>query len=154
MIIIRKVAEDFGWLGNMSPHPVIFWDNKTFRTSEALFQSLRFVDETVIEEIRAQKSPMSAKMIAKKNKDKMIIEPCSELDLENMKMCLKIKLNQNIDLKAKLLATGDELIVEDCTKRQHGSGLFWGAALKDGEWIGQNNLGRLWMEIREEIKHD
>lgn len=43
-------------------------------------------------------------------------------------------------------------IVEDCTKRQRGSGLFWGAALIDGKWQSQNWLGQLWMELREELE--
>ncbi len=44
--------------------------------------------------------------------------------------------------------TGDKIIYEDCTHRQHGSGLFWGAGLNDGIWVGENWLGKLWMEAR------
>ncbi|MEZ5943916.1 MAG: hypothetical protein R3C18_21170 [Planctomycetaceae bacterium] len=48
MILIRKVKEELGWLGNMSPHPVEH-DGKTYRTTEALFQAPRFNDNEIIE---------------------------------------------------------------------------------------------------------
>lgn len=150
MILIRKVKDEFGWLGNMSPYPIDY-QGKTYRTTEALFQALRFNDEKIIELIREQKSPMAAKMIAKKFRDQMVVEPMSDTDLYNMKMVLRLKLEQHPKLKADLLATGDEEIVEDCTKRPRGSGLFWGAALKGDKWVGENWLGWLWMELRDEL---
>lgn len=147
MILIRKVKEEFGWLGNMSPFPVLY-EGKKYRTTEALFQALRFDDEEIIESIREQKSPMSAKMKAKKNKDRMVVVPLSGEDLDNMRLVLRIKLLQHPILRDDLLATGDQEFIEDCTKRPRGSGLFWGAALQEGEWVGENWLGRLWMELR------
>jgi len=150
VILIRKVKDDFGWMGNMSPFPVDF-ESQVFRTTEALFQSLRFQDQQVIEAIREQKSPMAAKMIAKKHKTKMTIVPMSEQDVENMRMVLDLKLDQHPELKQQLLDTGDQSIIEDCSKRPRGSGLFWGAALKDGEWVGENWLGRIWCEIRQKL---
>ena len=138
-ILIRKVKEPYGWLGNMSPYPVEF-NGKQFRTTEALFQSQRFEDEEVVEEIRAEKSPMAAKFVAKRNKERMVIEPCSEKDIENMRVCLRIKLSQHPELQELLLATEEAEIVEDCSKRKRGSGLFWGAALEVDVWEGQNWL--------------
>ncbi|WP_044256667.1 NADAR family protein [Rhodopirellula sp. SWK7] len=148
MILIRKVKEDFGWLGNMSPYPVTH-EGTTYRTTEALFQALRFNDDEVIESIREQKSPMAAKMIAKKHRDHMVIKPMCVDDLDNMKMVLRLKTEQHPKLQAALIATCDEEIVEDCTKRPRGSGLFWGAALREDKWVGENWLGWLWMEIRD-----
>ena len=150
-ILIRKVKEPHGWLGNMSPYPVDF-DGKQFRTTEALFQSLRFQNEEVIEAIRAEKSPMAAKFAAKKHKQRMVVEPLSVADVDNMRVCLKLKLEQHLELRDRLLATGEAKIVEDCSKRKRGSGLFWGAAHDDGAWVGQNVLGKLWMEIRHGLR--
>jgi len=151
MILIRKVKDEYGWLGNMSPYPVSH-NGKTYRTTEALFQALRFDDEMIIESIREQKSPMSTKMKAKKHRDRMVVVPLSEADLDNMRLVLRLKLLQHSKLRDDLLATGEEEIVEDCTKRPRGSGLFWGAANRDGEWIGENWLGRLWMDLRAELR--
>jgi predicted NAD-dependent protein-ADP-ribosyltransferase YbiA (DUF1768 family) len=64
IISFSKVALSYGWLGNMSPYPIIY-EGKEWRTVEALFQSLRFTDENIIEAIRNEKSPMGAKMKAK-----------------------------------------------------------------------------------------
>lgn len=151
-IIIGKVKEQGGCWGNMAPFP-IEWGGKTFRTTEAVFQSMRFDDEEVIEAIRCEKSPMGAKFVAKRHKTKMVVEPMSPQDLDNMRICLRLKVEQHPDLAAELSATGDQLIVEDCTKRQRGSGLFWGAALENGEWKGENWLGKLWMELRSELSN-
>ena len=66
---------------------------------------------------------------------------------------IALVLHAHAQLKVELLATGDSLIVEDVTKRPHGSGLFWGAALQtDGTWLGQNHLGKIWMRIRDNVQ--
>ena len=88
-------------------------------------------------------------MIAKKYRNQMVVEPMSDADLYNMKLVLRLKIEQHPKLQADLIATGDQEIVEDCTQRPRGSGLFWGAALKEGRWVGENWLGWLWMEIRD-----
>ncbi|MBR9800452.1 NADAR family protein [bacterium] len=151
MILIRKVKDEYGWLGNMSPYPVSH-NGKTYRTTEALFQALRFDDDEIIESIREQKSPMAAKMKAKKHRNRMVVEPLSRDDLDNMRLVLRLKLLQHPKLRTLLFATGDQEIVEDCTKRPRGSGLFWGAAEANSQWIGENWLGRLWMDLRAELK--
>lgn len=150
MILIQKVKDEYGWLGNMSPFPVLYQE-KTYRTTEALFQALRFDDEKIIESIRDQKSPIAAKMKGKRHRDRMFVVPMSEADLDNMRLVLRLKLLQHPKLRDDLLATGDEEIVEDCTRRPRGSGLFWGVANRDGDWIGENWIGRLWMELRTEL---
>ena len=149
-VLIGKVKDAHGWLGNMSPHPIEIGDHY-FLTSEALFQCLRFHDPEIIEEICSQTSPMAAKMKAKKHKSEMVVEPMSEEDVDNMRLCLRLKLKQNPELRDHLLATGDEPIIEDCSKRSSRSGKFWGMALLDGEWVGENTLGILWMELRSEL---
>ena len=82
MEVIRftKVALPYGWLGNMSPFPLIF-GGKEWRTSEALFQALRFKDESIQELIRAEKSPMGAKFVMKANKQHITTEPHSKKDV-------------------------------------------------------------------------
>ena len=151
IIAFTKVALPYGWLGNMAPHPIRH-EGETWRTPEALFQALRFRDEAVREAIRAQKSPMTAKMVAKKHKISMVVAPMGEADLDNMRLVLRLKLEAHPGLSRQLLATGEAKIFEDCTGRPRGSGLFWGAARKGDEWAGENRLGRLWMELRAEIR--
>jgi len=160
-VIIRGVEEEYGWLGNMSPHPVKY-EGKWWLTAEALFQALRFPmgavndeGENIREIIHAQKSPMAAKMKSKRYKDKRNITPMGNEDLENMKIVLRLKFKCNCNpLERDLLATGDRFIVEDCSNRPTVSGLFWGAKrLADGTWGERNMLGKLLMELRTEIRN-
>jgi predicted NAD-dependent protein-ADP-ribosyltransferase YbiA (DUF1768 family) len=153
IIPFTKSKLPFGWCGNMSPFPISY-GGKQWRTTEALFQALRFAeDDPIREQIRLEPSPMGAKIRAKASPDKMIVVPMSESDLNNMRMCIQLKIEQHPSLKEELLATGDARIIEDVTNRgDKGSNCFWGALLKDGEWVGQNKLGELWMELREELK--
>lgn len=148
VISFRKTSEPYGWLGNMSAYPVRH-GGRCYRTAEALFQVLRFEDESIRNEIWLQKSPMSAKHKAKKYKSLMTITPKSERDIENMRMVVRLKAEQNPDIKRFLLATGDATLVEDTTAR---SDQFWGAALINGTWVGENILGRIWMGLREEYR--
>ena len=69
IIAFTKVALPFGWLGNMAPYPVTY-GGKAWRTTEALFQALRFEDESIREAIRQEKSPMAAKLVAKRHKSR------------------------------------------------------------------------------------
>ena len=149
-ISFTKVALPFGWLGNMSPYPITY-KGKEWRTSEALFQALRFDDEDIIEVIRAEKSPMGAKMKAKKHKLKMIVEVMSSEDIGNMVLCINLKLKQHPDLRKQLLETNESIIIEDSSSRPRGSGLFWGAQKLESGWSGKNILGKVWMDVRDSL---
>lgn len=150
-ISFTKSKLPYGWLGNMSPYPIVFGEH-TYRTSEALFQCLRFTDEAIKDLIRAEKSPMGAKFVAKARVPEMTTEPLSEKDIQNMYQCVRLKLQQHPNLMAELKATEDDIIIEDVTSRGNkGSNLFWGAMLVNGEWVGQNMLGKIWMDIRKEL---
>lgn len=153
VIAFRKVKDPYGWLSNMSPHPVkgLRLDLE-FRTAEALFQALRFTDPTVQDLIRAQKSPMAAKMVAKANADKMVVVPRSDSDLNIMRHVIRAKVLQHPALFSALLKTEGHTIIEDTTARPNESGLYWGAARQpDGTWKGMNMLGELWMILRRTL---
>ncbi len=147
-----KVSLPYGWLGNMSPYKVYF-QGKEWRTTEALFQAMRFEDVKIKEAIRLEKSPMGAKFKAKKHKDKMVINPMGNIDKTNMETCVKLKLKQHPDLKKMLIETRSSLIYEDVsTRKNRGSSLFWGAVLnEDGSLDGENVLGKIWMDERNKL---
>lgn len=151
-IAFTKVKLPFGWLGNMSPHPVIVNDIG-WKTAEHAFQAHRFpVGHILRERIQLTSSPMQVKMIIKPFRNEMEIIPCSEEDLCLMREITWEKIKQHPDLKTQLLATGNEFIVEDVTKRPHGNGKFWGAVKNDKQWIGENWLGKIWMEHRTSLR--
>ena len=60
-----------------------------------------------------------------------------------MEEILRAKFTQNLDLKEKLLATSDRLLVEGNTWNDR----FWGVC----KGKGANHLGKLLMKIRAEL---
>lgn len=155
IIAFTKVKLPYGWLGNMSPYPVEYGGVR-YRTTEALFQCLRFAEYPEIQaEIREQKSPMAAKMMARKHRHLLQrgeVWDEAEEDIDGMRLCLVLKLEQHLELRQALVDTGDALLIEDCTARPRGSAKFWGMVLEDGQWVGRNVLGNLWMELREQLR--
>ena len=155
IIAFTKVNLPYGWLGNISPHPVIH-EGKQYKTTEALFQCLRFKNHPDIQDqIRNKPSPMSAKMVAKSQLHLLNREDkaaANKEDIEFMKVCLELKLQYHPDLKNQLIETKNARIVEDCSSRPCGSGKFWGASLVDGKWQGSNVMGKLWMNLRDELQ--
>ena len=154
-----NVALPYGWLGNMSPHPV--WHlGRTWLTTEALFQALRFRPERedLRLEVWKQKSPMAAKMVAKRlrneHPDSLGLQPLDAVDLGNMRLMLHLKLAQHPPLRRQLLDTGERQIFEDIGSRKGAHHEFWGGRRQGGEWVGQNHLGKMWMELRADLATD
>jgi predicted NAD-dependent protein-ADP-ribosyltransferase YbiA (DUF1768 family) len=152
-------------MGNMCQ----FWDGeplnpipfagKEFKTSEHLFQALRFWDrpELVNRILRAGNA-----YHAKKEKNKIMEKEghlpknglLSSHDVLAMVNCVHLKLKYNPKLLDLLLETKGQRIVEDVSSRRGGSGLFWGAAKVGEHWIGFNVLGRIWELMRSEAMNE
>lgn len=149
-IAFTKVALPYGWMQNMAPLPVVY-EGLIFRTTEHLFQALRFDENskhfTIIREIV---SPMEAKTYARNHENDMVIPMKGEKDVGNMLTCLILKIRHNHHkIIQPLIDTGDAHLIEDVTNRPEGSGRFWGATRDGHEWVGNNILGELWMKVRK-----
>jgi ribA/ribD-fused uncharacterized protein len=154
IITFTKTKLPFGWLSNMHATPVTFAD-KEWRTTEHLFQALRFAEDSPVrEEIRNIKSPMAAKMHSKSKAAERVIVPMSTEDVNTMSWCLFLKTALHDNIKQMLLDTGEALLIEDVTKRPTSeSNLFWGMALQeDGTWKGTNQLGKCWSFVRDSFR--
>ena len=67
-ISFTDVKGEYGWLGNMSPH-MVEYNDEWYRTAEALFQCMRYEGFPLVQgEIKVAKSPMTAKMVAKRHR--------------------------------------------------------------------------------------
>lgn len=153
VIEFTKVDLPYGWLGNMYGSPVEY-QGVVWRTSEALFQALRFNDPVIRELIRNEKSPMGAKMRAKASKARIVVQPMSDQDVANMRMVVRLKFEQNLVLLRKLLITGDHTIIENIGQRNGERHLFWGIKKVNGEWKGNNMMGRILMELRTQLREE
>ena len=147
--VFRKTNEAYGGLSNMAPGFPVRINGVLVLTVEALYQACRFPHMPEVQRlILEQHSPMTAKMVSKPYRN----DSRSDWDhvrVKIMRWCLRLKLLMNrskfTDL---LLSTGDRPIVEDSRKDD-----FWGALRIDSKTLaGRNVLGRLLMELREEIK--
>jgi ribA/ribD-fused uncharacterized protein len=156
IITFTKISLPWGWLGNMSRHPIEL--HGSWRTAEHLFQALRFHEESEIRTmIYGQKSPMGAKLVAKRYLSEMVVEPRSRADLDLMRKVIRLKWAQHQVVRSGLRQTLGREIVEDVSARPNESGLFWGVANPHGSAglrQGANWLGRLWMELRTEVTRD
>lgn len=151
VIVFCRTKEAFGGLSNMASGYPINVNSATILTSEALYQACRYPHlPNLQQEIIAQTSPMTAKMVGKPYRDNSRPD-WLQVRTKVMRWCLRVKLAQNFERFSELLlSTGDLCIVEFSRKDE-----FWGAKVSpesDEILIGQNILGRLLMELREALK--
>lgn len=145
--------QDFYVLSNFSsfevrwPHhePEAPW----FKTAEHLYHYLKFAgirkDAAVHAAISVCKahSAHDAYLIAQSNKQHRRSD-WDEIKFTVMRDILRAKVALHPYVKKKLLQTGDRILVEDSWRDD-----VWGWGYnKDG----QNMLGKLWMEVREEVR--
>jgi type I restriction enzyme S subunit len=118
-------------------------------SSEALYQACRFPHLPEAQRaIIAERSPMTAKMRSTALCDQSRPD-WMRVRVRLMRWCLRLKLAQHWErFSALLLSTGSRPIVE-VSRRD----AFWGAKPEPaGLLVGANVLGRLLMELREELR--
>lgn len=133
----------YRWLSNFWPSPIIIrlkGEFVTFPTVEHFYQAMKTNSLDIQKTIAKISSPGDAKRMGKKL---VIRHDWEAIKVSVMQHALRIKFSQP-DLRSKLLATGDVRLVEG----NNWGDTFWGVC--QGE--GQNTLGRLIMEIRDEIR--
>ena len=147
-VVFRKTREEWGGLSNMaSGYPILIRDILVPST-EALYQALRFPHMPEVQErIIQQNSAMAAKMVGKPFRAQSRPD-WDRVRVGVMRWCLRAKLLHNWDeFGGLLLSTGQRDIVEDSHKDS-----YWGAIAEDDTTlVGHNVLGRLLMELREQL---
>jgi ribA/ribD-fused uncharacterized protein len=144
----RTTDGPFGALSNMAPGFPLVVGGIRFWTSEALYQCCRFPHLPEVQRlIILEKSPMTAKMKSKRFRSQTRPD-WEKVRIKLMKWCLRIKLVQHPQRFGELLrATAGKPIVEESVRDP-----FWGAKpSEDGILRGKNVLGRLLMELRDEV---
>ncbi|WP_142696464.1 NADAR family protein [Bdellovibrio sp. NC01] len=148
-IVFWKTKEQYGGLSNMAGGFPVVVNGLRISTVEALYQACKFSDYPRIQQaIFDQSSPIFAKKVTKPHQDKIRANWENE-KIQIMRWCLRVKLYQNWDKFSELLkSTGNKSIVEYSDKDN-----FWGAMpVGDGVLEGTNALGRLLMQLREDMK--
>lgn len=143
-----RVSDEYGGFSNFAGGFLLLVNECVIMTSEALYQSIRFTEFPEIQrEIIKQKSPIAAKMKAKKYNAQSRTD-WEDIKSEVMYWCLKIKLLQNRDFfEGSLTKSIPKSIVEISTKGD----TYWGTTLVDNRLIGNNELGKLLMKLRNNM---
>lgn len=120
------------------------YEGYLYSSVEEAYQALGFKESApkIYEEIIHSHSAHDAQKIAYSNKDKQR-KDWDDVKVDLMEKLLRCKIEQNPYVKKKLLETKNYSIVEDSPKDN-----FWGwGENRDGN----NQLGKLWMKLREEL---
>lgn len=135
-----KTNDPYGFLNNFKKTRIFvsgqWWDNV-----EAPYQAHKTAIKEEKDAIWAAKSPREARDLGQK----VTLRPeWGSIKDTVMYSCVMAKFLQHPDLRAKLMATGDEELIEDSPVDW-----YWGCG-KDG--TGKNMLGKTLMRVREELK--
>ncbi|SFJ10577.1 NADAR family protein [Thermoflavimicrobium dichotomicum] len=143
-IYFYRINEEYGSFSNFSPHPIEL-DGKKWPTTEHYFQAQKFIttDPAYSEKIRLASSPMVAARLGRSRKAPLRPD-WEKIKDDVMRKAVRCKVMTHPDVKELLLSTGDEEIIEKTTKDT-----YWGCG-SDGK--GKNMLGKILMEIREELR--
>lgn len=130
---------EYYFLSNYYYSPIVF-EGIHYPTVEHAFQAAKTLNNNKRLEIAKMRTPGQAK---KAGRTISLRPDWEEVKFDVMKKCVKSKF-EDYDLRNRLLSTGDVELIE---------GNWW----NDTVWgvcngIGQNNLGKILMEVRDEIR--
>lgn len=138
---IDRFVGDFAFLSNFFPSTITV-DGVMFKTAEHAYQAQKAIIDKDVEIIASAATPGVAKTLGRKI---TIRSDWDSIKVDVMKLILREKFKNPI-LRELLLMTGDAELVEF----NEWNDRFWGVC----KGVGENRLGILLQEIREEIKRD
>jgi ribA/ribD-fused uncharacterized protein len=143
-ILFYSVSDEYGCFSNFAPYPIQL-DGKRWPTSEHYFQAQKFEDAGHQESIRKARSPMIAARMGRDRK-KPLRRDWESVKVAIMRQAVRAKFSQHEDIRHVLLSTGEAALVEHTENDD-----YWGDG---GDGSGKNMLGRILMEVRDELRAD
>jgi len=140
-IYFYTATDQYGCFSNFSLHR-FFLDGYQWPSVEHYFQAQKFFGIPYRDVIRRAKNPKEASVLGKTRKYKLRAD-WDQVKDELMYKAVKTKFKTHSDIRAILLGTIDEEIVENSPYDY-----YWGCG-QDGN--GQNRLGKILMRVREEL---
>jgi ribA/ribD-fused uncharacterized protein len=135
---ISSFKGNYDFLSNFYLCPMSF-NGTIYGSSEAAFQAQKTFDYT-IREIFSTLSPKLSKRLGNAIRCR---PDWDTIKVKLMEEIVREKFTQNLDLAKRLISTGEEELVEGNTWRD----TFWGVC----NGVGENHLGKILMNIREEL---
>ena len=139
--MISEFQNEYRWLSNFAP-VIVVHDEVEYPSVEHAYMSAKS-DETVWKEFCAA-ADINPKWVKKLSTLIVVKSDWEVMKLDIMKSCLVQKYHTE-PYRTKLLKTGDQCIQEG----NNWGDKFWGVCLETN--TGENNLGKLIMEIRESL---
>lgn len=140
-----STKDEYGCFSNFARAPFEV-DGKVWLTSEHYFQAMKFPDAPEYQEkIRTTPSPMVAARLGRSRSVPIRKDWESSKD-DIMREAVRMKFTHNLEMRKILLSTGDAQLVEH-TKNDR----YWGDG---GDGTGKNMLGKILMEVRDELRRN
>lgn len=136
--------EPYGCFSNFSAHGFLL-DELYWATSEHYFQAQKFVGTPYLEKVRQTKTPKDAANMGR-NRSLPLRPNWEQVKDDVMRKGVLQKFRTHPEIREILLATGDEVLVENSP-----IDYYWGCG-KDGS--GKNKLGQILMEVREVLRSE
>jgi ribA/ribD-fused uncharacterized protein len=141
-IYFYSSTDEFACFSNFSRHPIVL-DGKHWPTTEHYFQAQKFAGTAHEERIRRATSPREAKRLGR-DRSKELRADWESVKDDVMRRAVLCKFQTHADIRALLLGTGDEELIENAP-----NDYYWGCG-SDGS--GRNMLGRILMEVRTALR--
>ena len=132
----------YGFFSNFSTHP-IHLKGKQWPTNEHYFQAQKFEGTEHEEHVRLADSPGMAAQMGR-DRSRPLRQDWEAVKDDVMRTAVRAKFTQHPELREQLLATGDAFLIEHTRNDS-----YWGDG---GDGRGRNMLGRILMEVREELR--
>lgn len=137
-MIINEFRGKYDFLSNFYSAPVEY-DELLYLNNEAAFQSAKVLDI----EHRKQFCRLDPSTAKKRGRNVLLRNDWEQVKDEIMCQIVRAKFIQNEDLRERLFATGDAILIEGNT----WGDTYWGIC----RGRGKNMLGKILMKVREEI---
>jgi len=144
--IIAVFKDDFEFLSNFYQSQFV-WKGYTWPTVEHAYQAAKTLGVEMRRLIRQSSTPSQAKRLGRQV---ILRSDWEDIKIDIMYELVKLKFFSNVDIAEKLLATGEDMLIEENSWHDN----IWGDCCchKCSNIEGENFLGLILMLVREDLK--
>lgn len=142
MDTITRFRGPYSFMSNFASVPIVY-ESKPYSSVEYAYQAAKFADDAMKDEIANSPKPKTLANLYKH----LWRDDWDDIKLAVMEELLRQKFDCE-PFRTKLLNTQNAVLMEGNTWGDK----YWGVVYYDGEWLGENHLGKLLMKIRSDLQ--